>query len=101
VAYELSDLEAGGIGELRSDGAVLAVLALLLSAAVAATVEPSGTTSMVVWENTWAAPFASAVRRCGGQLVASGRFSAPALMTAIDIAEKEPEVHRAAAVVVT
>jgi hypothetical protein len=51
VAYELSDLEAGGIGERRSDGAVLA---LLLSAAVAATVEPSGTTSMVVWENTWA-----------------------------------------------
>ena len=84
MAYELSDLEAGGIGERRSDGAVLA---LLLSVAVAATVEPSGTTSMVVWENTWAAPFASAVRRCGGQLVASGRFSAPALMTAIDIAK--------------
>jgi len=85
VAYELSDLEAGEIGELRSDEAVLA---LLLSAAVAATVEPGSTAAVVVWENTWAAPFASAVRRCGGQLIASGRLPAPALMTAIETDEQ-------------
>ena len=85
MAYELSDLEAGEIGELRSDEAVLA---LLLSAAVAATVEPASTAAVVVWKNTWAAPFASAVRRCGGQLIASGRLPAPALMTAIETDEK-------------
>jgi hypothetical protein len=29
---------------------------------------------VVLWKNTWATPFASAMRRSGGQLVASGRI---------------------------
>ena len=50
--------------------------------------QPNSSIALIVWENTWAAPFASAVRRCGGQLIASGRLPAPALMTAIETDEQ-------------
>jgi uncharacterized membrane protein len=36
--------------------------------------EPNSSAALLVWENVWAAPFAGAVRRAGGQLVASGRI---------------------------
>ena len=42
--------------------------------AAAAAVEPNSSAAVLVWENTWAAPFASAGRHSGGQLVASGRI---------------------------
>ena len=38
----------------------------------------------LVWENTWAALFGSAVRRSAGQLVTSGRIPAQAILAAID-----------------
>jgi hypothetical protein len=44
---------------------------------------------VLVWENSWAAPFASAVRRSGGQLVASGRIPIQAMLAAIEADEKE------------
>jgi hypothetical protein len=37
-----------------------------------------------VWENTWAAPFAAAVRKSGGQLVASGRIPTQAILAALE-----------------
>jgi hypothetical protein len=40
-----------------------------------------------VFENSWAAPFATAVRRSGGQLVASGRIPVQAILAALDAAE--------------
>ena len=40
---------------------------------------------MLVWENTWAAPFGSAVRGSGGQLVASGRIPIQALLAAVEL----------------
>ena len=46
---------------------------------------------MLVWENSWAAPFASAVRRSGGQLVASGRIPIQALLAAIEADEQEAD----------
>jgi hypothetical protein len=49
--------------------------------------EPGTSAAVLVWENLWAAPFASAVRRSGGQLVASGRIPVQALVAAIDAAE--------------
>lgn len=92
-AFELTDLEDSEIGELRS---YEAELAMLLSEddveAVAAAVEPGSTATLLVWENVWAAPFASAVRRAGGQLVASGRIPVQALLAAIEEdAEDEAE----------
>jgi hypothetical protein len=42
---------------------------------------------VLVWENSWAAPFASAVRRAGGQLVASGRIPIQSLIAIIEADE--------------
>jgi hypothetical protein len=52
--------------------------------AVAAAIEPASSAAVLVWENTWAAPFASAVRHSGGQLVASGRIPIQAMLAAIE-----------------
>ena len=84
-AFELSDLDPSEVGELR---AYEKNLAMLLSeddvTAVAAAVEPGSSAAVLVWENLWAAPFASAVRRSGGQLVASGRIPIQALLAALE-----------------
>ena len=83
--YELSDLEESELGTLRG---YEAELAMLLSAedveAVAEAVEPGSSAALLVWENSWAAPFASAVRRAGGQLVATGRIPIQALLAAVE-----------------
>jgi hypothetical protein len=83
--FELNDLDESEIGGLR---AYETALAMLLSeedvTAVAAAVEPGSTAALLVWENRWAAPFASAVRRAGGQLVASGRIPIQALLAAVE-----------------
>ena len=49
------------------------------------------TAGVVVWENTWAAPFAAAARRAGGQLVANGRIPTQALLAAIEADDDEQE----------
>jgi uncharacterized protein DUF6325 len=82
-AFELADLDESEIGQLR---AYEAELAMLLGeddvAAVAEAIEPGSTAACLVYENTWAAPFASAMRRAGGQLVADGRIPVQALLAA-------------------
>jgi hypothetical protein len=90
-AFELSDLDPSEVGDLR---AYESELAMLLSeddvTAVAAAVEPGTSAAVLVWENVWAAPFASAVRHSGGQLVASGRIPVQAMLAAIE-ADDEAE----------
>ena len=49
--------------------------------------EPGTTAAVLVYENSWAAPFAAAVRRSGGELVASGRIPAETVLAALDAAE--------------
>ena len=84
-AFELSELDDSELGAMRS---YETELAMLLSEedviAVAAAVEPGSTAAVLVFENTWAAPFGSAVRRAGGQLVASGRIPVQALLAVIE-----------------
>jgi hypothetical protein len=48
---------------------------------------PNSAAAILVWENTWAAPFATAVRRSGGQLVASGRIPIQAILAQLGIEE--------------
>ena len=49
--------------------------------------EPGSSAGILVYENVWAGPFASALRRGGGQLVASGRIPVQALLAALDAVE--------------
>jgi Family of unknown function (DUF6325) len=54
----------------------------------AAALEPGTSAALLVYENLWAAPFAAAVRRSGGQLVASGRIPVQAIIAALEAAEE-------------
>ncbi len=84
-AFEISDLDEGELGELRSDELELA---MLLSEedvlAIAAAIEPGSSAGVLVWENKWAAPFGAAVRHAGGQLVAGGRIPIQAMLAAVE-----------------
>ena len=51
---------------------------------LAAAMDRGSSAALLVWENKWAAPFASAVRHSGGQLVASGRIPIQALIGALE-----------------
>jgi hypothetical protein len=88
-AIELSDLDESEAGSLR---AYETELAMLLSEddvlAVAEAIEPGTTAAVLVWENTWAVPFVTAVRHSGGQLVAGGRIPIQALAAAIEADEE-------------
>jgi uncharacterized protein DUF6325 len=85
-AIELSDIE--DLGPLQ---AVEAELAELLAADdvehLAAAMEPGSTAGVLIWENLWAAPFASAARRSGGQLIANGRIPIQAIIASIEADE--------------
>ena len=70
-AFEVDDLDE--VDELRVlETEIAEILAAEDVAHLAEAVEPGGTVGVIVYENSWAAPFASAARRSGGQLVASG-----------------------------
>ena len=45
--------------------------------------EPGSSAGILVYENVWAAPFAHAVRRSGGEVVASGRIPADVVIAAL------------------
>ncbi|MFD9463284.1 DUF6325 family protein [Streptomyces sp. NPDC060027] len=46
--------------------------------------KPGNSAGILVYENVWAAPFATALRRGGAQMVASGRIPVPAVLAALD-----------------
>lgn len=50
----------------------------------AGVLEPGTSAAVLVWENRWAAPIATALRRSGGQLVASGRIPVQAILASLD-----------------
>ena len=84
-AFEFEDLQEGPLAELRE---IERDLAQLLSdddvAATADALEPGSTAALLIYENLWAAPLASSVRRAGGQLVASGRIPVQQLLAAAE-----------------
>jgi len=86
--FESHDFGDDELGELR---ALEDELALLLAeedvASIGAALEPGSVAAVLVYENVWAAPFGAAVRRSGGQLVASGRIPIQALAAAIEADE--------------
>ncbi|MFD9377425.1 DUF6325 family protein [Streptomyces sp. NPDC059999] len=49
--------------------------------------EPGNSAGIIVYENTWAAPFARAMRRAGAQLVAAGRIPVQSLLATLDAME--------------
>ncbi len=83
--FELGDLDEGIAGEIEKLEIDIAhVLSEDDVVSLAAALELGSSAAVLVWENKWAAPFASAVRHCGGQLVASGRIPIQALIGALE-----------------
>ena len=82
-AFEIDDLDE--VDELRAlEGEIAEILAADDVAHLAAAMENGSTAGVLVWENTWAAPFASAARRAGGQLVATGRIPIQAILASLE-----------------
>ncbi|HET6792857.1 MAG TPA: DUF6325 family protein [Acidimicrobiales bacterium] len=89
-AMEIDDLDE--VDELRvAEAQVAEILAAEDVADLAEAMEPGTTAGVVVWENKWAAPFASAARRAGGQLVASGRIPIQAILASIEAEDSAAE----------
>jgi Family of unknown function (DUF6325) len=51
--------------------------------------EPGSSAALLIYENTWAAPLATALRRGGAQLVAGGRIPVQAILAALDATEQD------------
>jgi Family of unknown function (DUF6325) len=82
---ELDDIDNESVGELaRLEGDLGMVLAADDMENLGAAIEPGTIAGILVWENRWAGPFGAAVRRAGGQLVASGRIPSQALLAAAE-----------------
>src|SRR4051794_25517432 len=82
-ALELADLD--DLGPLQ---VLEAELAELLAEEdvdnLAAAMDPGSVAGVLIYENTWAAPFASAARHSGGQLIANGRIPIQAIIAAVE-----------------
>jgi hypothetical protein len=85
------------IGDFDNDGALdLAVFEGASSGTlhqddideVASIIKPGNSAGILVYENVWAAPFAAALRRGGGELVATGRIPVQSMLAALDATER-------------
>jgi len=85
AAIDLAEAAAEAAGDF---GAIAGAQSGLLSdedlAEAGDALEPGKVGAIIVYENAWAAPFAAAVRRAGGELIASARIPAQDVLDALD-----------------
>jgi hypothetical protein len=82
-AFEIDDLDV--VDDLRAlEGEIAELLSAEDVAHLAASMDNGSWAGAIVWENRWAAPFASAARRSGGQLIASGRIPIQAIIASLE-----------------
>jgi hypothetical protein len=85
AAAELRDHDETEVGELRAlEADISLVLAMEDVERVGTDLEPGSTAAVLVWENSWAAPLASAIRHSGGELIGNGRIPTQALIAAAE-----------------
>ncbi|MER5537589.1 DUF6325 family protein [Streptomyces mirabilis] len=88
VGMEIADLTGDGALDLAVfEGASSGLLGEDDIEEAGSALEPGNSAGILVYENLWAAPFATALRRGGAQLVASGRIPVPAVLAALDATE--------------
>jgi len=86
--FEMSELDEDQVGALRElNSLALELLAEEDVDAIAEALEHDTIAAVLVWENTWAAPFASSIRHSGGQLVANGRIPVQGILAALEADE--------------
>ncbi|NDO87897.1 DUF1269 domain-containing protein [Cellulosimicrobium cellulans] len=87
-AVDLRNLDAtGGFDLTVFEGASSGILGDDDLEEAGAALAPGAAAGVLVYENTWAAPFAAALRRGGGSLVAGGRIPVEAVVAALDAAD--------------
>src|SRR4029077_10247385 len=87
-AMELNDLaDLGELAQLETE--LVQTLAEDDVENLAAAMDPGSVAGVLVYENLWAAPFASAMRHAGGQLIANGRIPIQAIIAAVEADEAE------------
>lgn len=85
VGLEIADLTGDGALDLAVfEGASSGLLGEDDIAEAGQALEPGNSAGILVYENLWAAPFATALRRGGAQMVASGRIPVPAILAALE-----------------
>jgi hypothetical protein len=88
AGLEISNLDSEGAGELMVfAGAASGLLTDEDEQEAGNVLEPGSAAAVIVYENCWAAPFARAVRKAGGQLVAFDRLPVQAVLAALDATE--------------
>jgi dihydroorotase-like cyclic amidohydrolase len=87
AALEISDLGDEVAEFAIFEGASSGLLSEDDLSQAAEALQPGTSAALLVFENSWAAPFATAVRRSGAQLVASGRIPIEDVAAALDAAE--------------
>ncbi|GFH37417.1 DUF6325 family protein [Streptomyces pacificus] len=88
AALELADLDGDGTLDLAVfQGVSSGLLGRDDLEEAASAVEPGNSAAVLVYENTWAAPLARALRRSGAQLAAGGRIPVQQLLAALDEVE--------------
>jgi hypothetical protein len=86
--FEARDLDAKGVGDFTVfEGASSGLLGDEDAAKAAEAIEPGSAAVMLVYENSWAAPFVAAVRRNGGVPIAFERIPAQDVIDALDALE--------------
>jgi len=87
AAIDFGELPEGAQGLEDFRGASSGILGEDDIAEAAAAIAPGALAALIVYENSWAAPFAMAVRGSGGELVASERIHTQAFLAALDAIE--------------
>ena len=87
TALEVDDLGPAAAAFAAFDGAASGLLDDDDLREAASALEPGTAAAILIWENLWAAPVAVALRRSGGQLVASGRIPVQAIVASLDAVE--------------
>ena len=87
AALDFAELAQKSEGLTAFEGAASGLLGMDDLEEAATALEPGTVAGVLVWENRWAAPVAVALRRSGGQLVASGRIPVQAILASLDASE--------------
>jgi Family of unknown function (DUF6325) len=86
-ALDLAQMNGDAAGFEEFEGASTGLLGEDDFQEAGAALTPGTSAAILIWENTWAAPIAVALRKSGGQLVASGRIPVQAILAALDAVE--------------